>query len=275
MRSTVLCALLVYLAGVFILPAFGQSEDSRRKRLPPVLPPRPPVVWVQPNLKPMTLSAASIDIKVRGHLATTRMELAFSNPNSRVIEGELVFPLGEGQHVSGYELEVEGRMRQAVAVPKDQGREIFEDIVRRGIDPGLAELTKGNVFRTRLYPIPANGVKKVAVSFEQELTDTGTGFRYVLPLGWKEEIAGFSARVEAVKQEGIPVSDADKSELLTFTKWNESFTAELKREKYTPDKPLAFTVPKQPGTPKVFMVPTVWSRRMAGSRRGWSLSALL
>ncbi|HEX2748558.1 MAG TPA: VIT domain-containing protein, partial [Verrucomicrobiales bacterium] len=259
MRSQLLSVVLLSLAAFAGLPVSGQSDDVARKRLipPPPFPPPPPppVVWVRPELKPMSLSAASVDIKVRGHLATTRMELAFHNPNGRVIEGELVFPLGEGQSVSGYELEVDGRMRQAVAVPKDQGREIFEDVVRRGVDPGLAELTKGNVFRTRLYPIPANGIKKVAISFEQELADTGTGFRYVLPLGWKEQIGTFSARVEAVKQEGIPISDADKSEPLTFTKWNDSFVAELKKEKYTPSNPLAFTVPKQPNTPTVFMVP--------------------
>lgn len=256
MRSCLLIALLLLSNSLLGLPAFGQGDEIGRKRpLPPILPPPPPVVWVRPELKPMTLSAANIDIKVRGHLATTRMELAFHNPNGRVIEGELVFPLGEGQSVSGYELEVDGRMRQAVAVPKDKGREIFEDVVRRGVDPGLAELTKGNVFRTRLYPIPANGIKKVAVSFEQELVDTGTGFRYVLPLGWKEEIGNFSARVEAVKQEGIPISEADGGEPLTFTKWNDSFTAELKKEKYIPSKPLAFTVPKQPNSPMIFMVP--------------------
>ncbi len=256
MRSPLLPLLLCSMAAA-AFPASAQTDAERKRILPPgpLPPPPPPVVWVRPELKPMTLSSAAIDIKVRGHLATTRLELAFQNPNGRVIEGELVFPLGEGQSVSGYELEVEGRMRQAVAVPKDRGREIFEDIVRRGIDPGLAELTKGNVFRTRLYPIPANGVKKVAISFEQELTDTGNGFHYVLPLGWKEEIGTFSARVEVVKQEGIPVGDADKAEPLTFAKWNDSFTAEVKKEKYTPGKPLAFTVPRHEGAPSVFMVP--------------------
>lgn len=220
--------------------------------LPPEPPVRPPVVWVEAKLKPLTLEVADIDIKVRGHVATTRMELTFANPNGRVIEGELVFPLGEGQSVSGYELEIDGRMRASVAVPKAQAREVFEDIVRRGIDPGLAELTKGNVFRTRLYPILAKGTKRVAVTFEQELTDTGAGYRYVLPLGWKEKIARFQARVEAVKQEDIPLTDEKESEPLTFTKWNDSFTAELKREDFKPGKPLAFTVPKRAETPAVF-----------------------
>jgi Ca-activated chloride channel homolog len=54
--------------------------------------------------------------------------------------------------------------------------------VRRGIDPGLAELTRGNIFRTRLYPLPANGTKRIAISFDQPLLDGGADYRYVLPL---------------------------------------------------------------------------------------------
>lgn len=103
----------------------------------------------------MTVQEVKVEIRVQGHLATTTMEMAFYNPNNRVLEGELIFPLGVGQTVAGYALEVEGKMRQAVVVEKEKGREIFEEVVRRGIDPGLAELTKGNVFRTRVYPIPA------------------------------------------------------------------------------------------------------------------------
>ena len=83
---------------------------------------------------------------------------------------------------------MEGKLRQAVVVEKEKGREVFEEVVRRGIDPGLAEITKGNVFRTRVYPIPANGTKRLAVTFEQELTDDGKGLRYLLPMAFTEKI---------------------------------------------------------------------------------------
>src|SRR4051812_28604425 len=118
---------------------------------------RPPTIWIppSPDLVPLQLTVADVRVQVRGHLAATTIELNFYNPNARVLEGELIFPLGEGQTISGYALEVEGKLRQAVSVPKEKAREVFEDIVRRGIDPGLAELTQGNVFRTRIYPIPA------------------------------------------------------------------------------------------------------------------------
>ena len=133
---------------LLLLPAsaFTQTKRegltvTRRIPEPPPMNRRIPVIWIDPaqgKLKPMTVQSVDVDIKVRGHLATTTMEMAFYNPNARVLEGELIFPLGEGQSIAGYALEVEGKLRQSMVVEKEKGREIFEDIVRRGIDPGLA-----------------------------------------------------------------------------------------------------------------------------------------
>jgi hypothetical protein len=38
-------------------------------------------------------------------------------------------------------------------------RAVFEAEVKKGVDPGLVEHSKGNSFTTRVYPIPA-GVEK-------------------------------------------------------------------------------------------------------------------
>ncbi|QIF00188.1 VIT domain-containing protein [Roseimicrobium sp. ORNL1] len=254
------------LAALLLLSAAdsvcGQSNRGLTIRPPQSSPPlredrRPPVLWINPELgkfKPMKVQSVDVDIKVRGHLATTTMEMTFFNPNGRVLEGELIFPLGEGQTISGYALEVEGKLRQAVVVEKEKGREIFEEIVRRGVDPGLAELTKGNVFRTRVYPIPANGTKRLSVTFEQELADGEKGFRYLLPLAFSEKVGKFHARVEVVKQETAPMPEAEQTEGLTFEKWRDSFVAELTTENVAHEKPLAFIVPKMAERPQVFLV---------------------
>jgi hypothetical protein len=105
---------------------------------------------------------ADVDIRsARAASSRTTLDLRFDNPNARELEGEFVFPLAAGQTVAGYALEVNGAMREGVVVDKETARVAFEETSRRQIDPGLAELTAGNVFRTRLYPIPANGSKRV------------------------------------------------------------------------------------------------------------------
>ncbi|CAN5133208.1 hypothetical protein BH11PSE11_BH11PSE11_34440 [soil metagenome] len=245
------CVLTVFAA------PFAAAQNAERH---PVAPPavwRPPVIWlppVQEKLQPLSLQALHVDIQVRGHLATTTMELTFFNPNLRVLEGELVFPLGEGQTVSSYALEIDGKLRQAVSVPKEKAREVFESVVRAGIDPGLAELTKGNVFRTRIYPIPARGAKRVMVAFEQELSELGNGFRYLLPMGYAEKIGSFKVHAEVTGQQVAPLIDkAERVEALGFTHWKDSFVADAARTDYIADKPLAFIVPKRADTVQSFL----------------------
>lgn len=246
--------LAAVVAAIAPMTAFSQGA----RVLPPVPPDLPPPVLVirEPGKKEQQLDVRELrlDIKVRGHLATTTFDLTFFNPNNRVLEGELVFPLGEGQTVSGYALEVNGKMRQGVVVEKEKGREVFEEVVRRGIDPGLAEVTKGNAFRTRVYPVPAQGTKRVSVTFEQELLGDGTGYRYHLPLGYKQPVGKFSASAEVVRQEIAPVADENALEGITFEKWRESFRADVMKENFKADKPFAFRVPRVEGQPEVFSV---------------------
>ena len=127
---------------------------------------------------PMRLDVLNIDIKVIGQLAVTTFDMTYHNGNSRLMEGEFNFPLGEGQTVSRFALDINGKLREGVVVEKEKGRKTFEAIVRRGVDPGLLEMTERNNFRMRVYPLPANGSRRVVLTFEQELTDKGT---YALP----------------------------------------------------------------------------------------------
>ena len=123
----------------------------------------------QRNANPMELRELSVDILVVGQTAVTTMEMTFYNPNTRVMEGEFQFPLADGQQVSRFALDINGKMREGVVVDKALGRKAFEDIVRRGVDPGLLEKTEGNNFKARVYPMPAQGSRRVLIAFEQEL----------------------------------------------------------------------------------------------------------
>jgi Ca-activated chloride channel homolog len=218
---------------------------------------RPPQIWIDPalgKLAPIQLLDVSIDIRIEGFVASTTLDLTFFNSNARVLEGELVFPLASGQSITGYALEVGGKLRQGVVVEKETARVAFEATERRGIDPGLAELTRGNVFRTRLYPIPANGSKRVAISFDQPLIDAGADYRYVLPLQFDQKIHHFKVHAEAIRAEHKPKSTSPTS-ALSFERWRESFQADLDRTDFQPDKELAFSVDKPANAVAAFSVP--------------------
>ncbi len=205
---------------------------------------------------PLTIDEIKIDVRIVGNIAVTTTEFTFFNPNNRVYEGQFYFPLGEGQSVSRFALDINGKMREGVVVEKAKGRQVFETIVRKNIDPGLLEWTKGNNFKSRIYPIPANGYRKVLVAYEQELTDAGRGFVYTLPLNYEKPVKKFSVSAEVFKQDIEPSLEDNKMQYIAFSKWRESYMAKAEFENYLPDKTLSFLLPKEADRQKVFMEET-------------------
>jgi Ca-activated chloride channel family protein len=210
----------------------------------------PPTVWLEPSLRaqPIRLSVLDIEVRMQGFIARTTLDLTFDNPNDRVLEGEFVFPLAPGQSIAGYALEVNGTMREGVVVDRQTARVAFEETTRVQIDPGLAELAAGNVFRTRLYPIPARGSKRVRLHIESTLTDLGDAWRYRLPMHFADPVGRLHVRAEAMLGDSAPLADDVTGDpALTFARAGAHWVAELERSDVRPQQELSFRVPKRGG----------------------------
>jgi len=201
---------------------------------------------------PMRLDILKIDIKVIGQIAVTTLDITYYNSNSRVMEGEFNFPLGEGQTISRFALDINGTLREGVVVEKEQGRKTFEAVVRKGIDPGLLEMTKGNNFRMRVYPLPAKGTRRIVLAFEQELTDKGKNDLYLLPLKIDEVVDKFSVHVEVIKNQVVLDTEENELSNLSFSRWNDSYIANFEQDNYLPDKQIALAFPHISDTERVF-----------------------
>ena len=125
------------------------------------------------NYEEMRLTKLDVDVRIHGFLAETTSTMTFANPHDRVLEGDMYFPLPEGATVNGYALDIDGQMVDGVAVEKARARAIFEKIVRQGIDPGLMEWTRGNTFKTRIFPIPAKGTRSIRIRYISEIQGGG------------------------------------------------------------------------------------------------------
>ncbi len=139
-------------------------------------------VPVAPSERPVELVELHVAAEVSGALAVTTWELVFHNPNGRVLEGQLEFPLLDGQTVIRFAMDIDGALREAVPVPKEKGRQVFEDIVRRGVDPGLLERTAGNSYRARVYPLLPGQTKRVVIAYQEEVVGDAGGAVYRLAL---------------------------------------------------------------------------------------------
>ena len=194
------------------------------------------------NANPMVLQDLSIDILVIGQTAVTTMEMTFYNPNSRVMEGEFQFPLADGQQVSRFALDINGKMREGVVVDKTSGRKAFEEIVRRGVDPGLLEKTEGNNFKARVYPMPAKGTRRVLIAFEQELHERDGQDYYFLPITANTTLKNFKVRTEVVSR--FVKADIQNSLQLEFKQARNSYISEVSQQNFALNQNIALTFPK-------------------------------
>ena len=194
------------------------------------------------NANPMVLQDLSVDILVVGQTAVTTMEMTFYNHNSRVMEGEFQFPLADGQQVSRFALDINGKLREGVVVDKALGRKTFEDIVRRGIDPGLLEKTEGNNFKARVYPMPAKGTRRVLIAFEQELHERDGQDYYFLPITANTTLKNFKVRTEVVSR--FVKADIQNSLQLDFKQARNSYISEVSQQNFALNQNIALTFPK-------------------------------
>ena len=194
------------------------------------------------NANPMVLQDLSIDILVIGQTAVTTMEMTFYNPNSRVMEGEFQFPLANGQQVSRFALDINGKLREGVVVDKTAGRKAFEEIVRRGVDPGLLEKTEGNNFKARVYPMLAKGTRRVLIAFEQELHERDGQDYYFLPITANTTLKNFKVRTEVVSR--FVKADIQNSLQLDFKQARNSYISEVSQQNFVLNQNIALTFPK-------------------------------
>ncbi|RYZ50814.1 MAG: TonB-dependent receptor, partial [Sphingobacteriales bacterium] len=218
------------------------------------LPAQLPQLTAADPASPIYLSTLSIDVRVIGNRATTTFTMAFHNPSKRVLEGQFAFPLPEGAYVTRYALDVAGKMREGVPVEKVRATQVFEAIEKRQVDPGLLEKTEGANFRTRIYPVPAGGERRVIVGFEQELPVIKSGeLVYQLPLEAKEVLRTLSINVTVLQQGPSPLLDAIPFGSLAFIPSSEGYTARAQGENVRLKGALAFRIPKNSSRPEVFV----------------------
>ena len=146
------------------------------------------------------LEITNVEIKsvLDGPLAFTELHLYFRNPEARIREGKFRITLPDGAAISRFAMENDGQFMEAEVVEKQLARRAYEDFLHRRQDPALLEQAAGNEFAARVFPIPANGVKHLVVSFSQELTNDN----YRLPLRGLPQLGSLAARVQVLGADG-------------------------------------------------------------------------
>ncbi len=197
------------------------------------------------------LSQLKVDVKVVGNIAYTTTEMHFFNGTSRQMEAELLFPLPEGVSVSRYAIDINGKMREAVPVNKNKGKQVFEAIEHRRVDPGLLEKVEGNNFKTRIYPLLPNKERIIIIGYEQELSNfDASHLSYQMLTTYKQQLDVFELTISVVGAASSPTILND-SGVIAMENLGQNYVATLKKNNYQPKDKLVITIPIQAEIPSV------------------------
>lgn len=236
--------------GLMAAPAWAQTQavdPVTASRVLPDVQARPvfPRMIIQKGEKDQSvvISKAEVQSRLMGPLCETTVTMTFHNPNNRVLEGELYYPLPQGAVMQGYALDINGVMVDGVPVTKEKARVVFEEEQRKGIDPGLVEWSGGNQFKTRVHPIPANGTRTVRLRYTTMLPQNEDGsMLYQLPLNFGNRMDSFKLRVEVLNDEKPQISQSPM-ENLSFDKVQGMFVAEKELKDIALTEDLKISIP--------------------------------
>lgn len=135
------------------------------------------------GLKPLGIKYQRVSAEIVDGAAVTKVEQVFVNSAPRQLEAHYVFPLPKGAALQEFSLWINGVKTKGEVLEKKKAADIYEGIVRRLQDPGLLEYIDSDVFRARVFPVPANGEQKIELVFSQVLEFSAGVYQYHYPLG--------------------------------------------------------------------------------------------
>jgi Ca-activated chloride channel family protein len=134
------------------------------------------------TIPPLSVKYHHVKVEIVNQVAKTSIDQVFINHFDRDIEGTYIFPVPEGASVSDFAMYLGSQRVAGEMLDSREARRIYEDIVRRMRDPGLLEYMGRNLFRARVYPIPAHGEKRVQISYTEVLKSENGLVKYLYPL---------------------------------------------------------------------------------------------
>jgi len=200
-------------------------------------------LYIDPSagLPPLRIERLSISVEIVGQVAVTNLEFAFRNETDRLLEGEFILPLADGQEVYRLALDIDGQLRDASIVASGKGRQAFEQVVRELVDPALLEKDKGSRYALKIYPIPPKGTRLVSIGVEQPMLLSEKAYRYNFPLEFSGLVDAFKLDVRA-NCDAKPHATVESPSLL-FESDGSLHTASYERSAFASGESLQITVP--------------------------------
>ncbi len=175
--------IVTALAALLLLPTAAAAQIVEPEPMPPM--PCPGCWW--PVDQVAQLDGIEADIEVTDGTTVARYRFDLSNPADERhggpgAEGRIVFPVPAGSSVTDLVLSGGPETLEGKLLDADDATRIYEDIVRRLIDPALLRSLEGDLYEVRAFPVPAG--EERSVSFTVTTPLLAEGEQAVLEVPW-------------------------------------------------------------------------------------------
>jgi Ca-activated chloride channel family protein len=150
---------LPYLVAVVALCCLASQALADGMLIPPL----------RPDVPYFTIKYHHVKVEIDEQIATTHVDQVFVNETDREQEATYLFPLPPGAVVKGFTLIADGQKMEGEILPRDKATSIYEDIVRKRRDPALLEYSGRDMYKARIFPIPAHGERRIELYYTQVL----------------------------------------------------------------------------------------------------------
>jgi len=138
-----------------------------------------------PNDKMLSVDKMRVDVRIDSLFVNVKIMQIFKNHKNYDQEGEYIFTMPNNAMISNFAIWEDGNRIKGVIMEKKKARSLYEKIKARLIDPGLFEQENNfsvNKFKVNIYPIPANGYKRIEIEYTELLPVNFLTMTYYLPL---------------------------------------------------------------------------------------------
>ncbi len=191
--------LFILLILIFVFPILSFSAGII------VIPDVPPL-GVQD--KYLHVTSYRVHIDVRGNVAHVSIDEEFYNPYNARVEGIFLFPLPYETTVNKLSIKMGDKIIEGKIYEKDKARKLYEETVRKLIDPALLEYIGRSTYKASIAPISPEEKIGIHIEFIYTLSRIGHTYYVTCPL------SGLKYSPEPVKSLVI-TGDIDGSENIT------------------------------------------------------------
>jgi Ca-activated chloride channel family protein len=141
-------------------------------------------IIIRPDFQPADLELRQhrVNADIQEQVAVVTVEHEFYNPSKTTVEGTFLFPLPPNAQVSRFSMNVDGKEMVGELLSADEARRLYEDIVRKSLDPALLEMADYRTFRARIFPIPPRATRRLTLRYDATLPIDGKTVTFQYPL---------------------------------------------------------------------------------------------